>query len=111
MLRHVIALLAPVLLLSISGCVFLDDETDIRGYTECGSFLGGESCSPGQYCEDPTFSECDNGCLSDVNCASNQYCYKTGGQNVGICENTRSSYQALGSADAGIDAASGPDAE
>ena len=84
---------------SLGGC----DDVAVRGYTECGRFLGGEKCAPGQYCADPTFSECANGCLSDVNCASNQYCYKTAGQNVGICENTRTTAYGLGGVDAGID--------
>jgi hypothetical protein len=89
---------------SLGACVFLDDDSNsIRGYTECGSFLGGESCAPGQYCSDATFSECANGCLSDVNCASNQYCYKTSNQHVGICENTRTTAYGLGAADTGID--------
>ena len=70
-----------------TGCVFMDDDDSrVRGYTECGSFMGGESCSPGQYCSDPQFSQCDLGCLSDVNCASNQTCVK-GGNQVGVCEN------------------------
>ncbi len=40
------------------------------GYTNCGS----ERCSPGQYCSDPTLRDCTKGCLSNENCASDQYC-------------------------------------
>jgi hypothetical protein len=41
-----------------------------RGYTDCG----GVTCSPGQYCNDPRFAECYDGCLSDANCLDNQRC-------------------------------------
>lgn len=41
-----------------------------RGYTDCG----GVTCSPGQYCNDPRFAECYDGCLSDANCLENQRC-------------------------------------
>lgn len=97
-----------------TACVFMDDDDSphVRGYTECGTFLGGATCSPGQHCSDPGFSECANGCLSDVNCASNQACFKSPGQQVGVCENVTSSVvgRALG-ADAGVGAdASGGDA-
>ena len=105
MFSRAISLLALAFFtLGLSGCFFMDDDTDIRGYTDCGSFLGGESCAPGQYCEDATFSECANGCLSDVNCASNQYCYKSGAHQVGVCENSRTTTYAQGlSADVGAD--------
>ncbi len=100
-------LFLPMLALAM-GCVFLDDDPTERGYTECGSFLGGETCSPGQYCEDPSWSECALGCLSDVNCASNQYCAKTGSQEaVGVCQNIRTTVTPALSTDAGF---SRPDA-
>ena len=86
------AALCGIALLLGAGCVFLDGHGahgDIRGYTRCGNFLGGEECSPGQYCADPQWSECALGCLSDVNCASNQYCFKRPSQQVGVCENVR----------------------
>ena len=78
-----------------TGCVFMDDaDSRVRGYTECGSFMGGESCSPGQYCSDPQFSQCDLGCLSDVNCASNQTCVE-GGSGVASCASDFTSGSAL----------------
>ncbi len=93
----------------LSGCFFLDEPgagrgSDVRGYTDCGTFFGGETCQPGQYCVDPSWSECANGCLSDVNCASNQMCFKDSGRQVGVCENVRSSVHALtGGPDAGLE--------
>jgi hypothetical protein len=60
-----------------------------QGYTECGEFMsdGPELCQPGQYCVDPTFSECRPGCTSDENCARNQVCVKERYEQVGICHN------------------------
>jgi hypothetical protein len=105
MFLRAISFLAPAFLaLGVSGCFFMDDDTQDPGYTDCGSFLGGGSCAPGQYCTDSTFSECAIGCLSDVNCASNQYCYKSSDYQVGICENSRATIYAQGlQADVGAD--------
>lgn len=78
-----------------------NDEPNARGYTDCGTFLGGETCSPGQYCSEPEWSECSLGCLSDVNCASNQYCAKSSPhEQVGVCHNVRTSSHGM-SVDAG----------
>lgn len=52
-------------------------------------------CQPGQYCADQTFSDCVNGCLSDVNCASNQYCEVDRRTGEGICLNARTVVQRL----------------
>jgi len=83
--------------------MFMDDAGPTsRGYTDCGNFMGPKQCSPGQFCSDATFSECTLGCLSDVNCASNQECIKNGTQ-LGVCENVVMSTRAvhLRAADAG----------
>ncbi len=56
------------------------------GYTECGTI----KCSPGQFCDDPRFSACLNGCLSNVNCASDQECKKAAGNTDGSCVNKAS---------------------
>ena len=63
-----------------------DDDGDscdaqVQGFTGCG--LGSVKCQPGQYCDD--FQQCQNGCLSDVNCACNQVCSKAAGVNEGTC--------------------------
>ncbi len=60
-----------------------------NGVTACGNFGGSpKQCIAGQYCSDQTLSTCDLGCLSDVNCASNQQCDKTGaGGQIGGCHN------------------------
>ncbi|MEC9442972.1 MAG: hypothetical protein VYE40_17900 [Myxococcota bacterium] len=73
------------------GCIIdLAPEADEPGYTQCGDFLADPGqknyCQPGQYCEDPTFSECIEGCLSNENCADDQRCVKSDGQNVGTCQ-------------------------
>jgi len=47
-------------------------------------------CQAGQYCADAVFGECQNGCLSNDNCTSEQVCEKAGGMNVGSCQNTGS---------------------
>ena len=81
------ALIAP-------GCVALGDGplfgTEDQGYTECGDFFAdpGEDvmCPPGRYCDDPTFSECADGCLSNDNCAEDQRCVKADGTQVGACQ-------------------------
>lgn len=104
---------------ALSGCFFLDDESGdprerIRGYTYCGEFTFEEVwCSPGQYCEDTTFSECGFGCLSDVNCASNQFCDVPGQGELGTCRNAFHSTVGALESDAGLgaDAGWGGDAE
>ncbi len=59
-----------------------------QGFTACGDFGGDPvQCQPGQYCVDPTFSDCRPGCTSDVSCASNQSCVKDAGESVGDCRN------------------------
>ncbi len=59
-----------------------------QGFTACGDFPSGPvTCQPGQYCEDPIFSKCESGCLSNDNCSADQECVKTGGDNVGSCQN------------------------
>lgn len=61
---------------------------DSEGTTPCGMF-GDEavSCPPGQYCADSVLSMCENGCLSNENCASDQTCEKADGEDVGTCQN------------------------
>lgn len=51
--------------------------------TSCGTV----NCAVGQYCQDPTLAICQNGCLTDSNCASNQTCQKTAGATTGACVN------------------------
>jgi hypothetical protein len=76
------------LLLGLGACGGVGDRD---GYTYCGDFLGTTYCQPGQYCVDPTFSECVPGCTSDTNCAPNQICRKVDRQQVGTCVNRCSS--------------------
>jgi hypothetical protein len=89
-MRSLLPLACALALLS-PACLISDDGED-QGYTECGDFLSGgvfESnyCQPGQYCVDPTFSECADGCLSNENCAEDQRCVKGDGTNLGTCQN------------------------
>lgn len=51
------------------------------GETECGSI----TCSAGQYCADPRFDECTNGCVSDANCADDNVCTDIGIFDEGVC--------------------------
>ncbi len=86
-------IIASPLAIIMSGCLLANTGEDARpGFTECGDFLADfdelNYCQPGQYCEDPTFSECREGCLSDVNCAQEQRCIKSTGQNLGVCQAT-----------------------
>jgi hypothetical protein len=71
----------------VAGCGMMDDRNHIDGYTKCGRFGGQQNfCQPGQYCGSEKFSTCYNGCLSDVNCASTEFCAKTSAsQQVGNC--------------------------
>jgi hypothetical protein len=60
-----------------------------NGTTPCGAVDGSpKQCIAGQYCKDETLSICDNGCLSNSNCASDQQCMKDSGANVGSCQGT-----------------------
>ena len=68
-----------------SGEVERDDSN--RGYTSCGSGSSKVECHPNQYCADTRWGECELGCLSDDNCASNQFCDKLAGEHVGSCLN------------------------
>ncbi|MFT4705003.1 MAG: hypothetical protein ACI81R_002711 [Bradymonadia bacterium] len=91
--------------ISLAGCEFMDDDNPhagVRGFTYCGEdFADDVYCSPGQWCENQTFNDCEIGCLSDVNCASNQACMiDTPGQ-PGTCANLYNSSRGLESADAG----------
>jgi len=62
-----------------------------NGVTPCGAFDGSpKSCPAGQYCADETLSICENGCLSNTNCADDQLCQKDPGYDVGTCQNTGS---------------------
>jgi hypothetical protein len=68
--------------------------TSVQGITACGDFGGSpKKCQPGQYCKDESLSMCENGCLSNVNCASDQYCDKSTGMTVGNCENSQQQSQ------------------
>lgn len=80
--------------MGLQACLFgggpLFGDGPEQGYTECGDFLAdpGEDilCQPGQYCDDPTFSECADGCLSNENCADDQRCVKADGTQIGSCQ-------------------------
>lgn len=45
-------------------------------------------CQAGQYCADQVLGDCQNGCLSNDNCTSEQTCEKAAGEDVGSCQNT-----------------------
>lgn len=86
---------ALVLSVMSSGCLVFNDgplfgDAPEQGYTECGDFLADPGqdimCPPGRYCEDPTFSECADGCLSNENCAEDQRCVKADGTQIGSCQ-------------------------
>ncbi|MFK7990552.1 MAG: hypothetical protein AB8I08_31310 [Sandaracinaceae bacterium] len=86
----------------LAGCA---SDTRPRGFTDCGDFPDGPvECQPGQYCVDPTFSECQPGCTSDVNCADGQTCEKVGTNPVGNCVNASAPMS-----DAGPGPGPGPD--
>ena len=94
MRRVMRSVLGSVLLVAVTssvGCIIdIPLEEPEQGYTECGDFLAPHGdmnmCQPGQYCEDPTFSDCVEGCLSNVNCAEDQRCVKADGTNIGTCQ-------------------------
>lgn len=46
-------------------------------------------CPGGQYCSDSTLAVCENGCLSNANCASDQVCELPDGESVGACANVQ----------------------
>jgi len=59
------------------------------GVTDCSSGAFGDVvCQAGQYCDDMVLSICENGCLSNDNCTSDQTCEKASGEDVGSCQNT-----------------------
>ncbi len=81
--------------LGLQGCLVFGDGPLLgnepeQGYTECGDFLADPGqdilCPPGQYCDDPIFSACADGCLSNENCADDQRCVKADGTQVGSCQ-------------------------
>lgn len=59
-----------------------DDKDDqaASGQTECGQL----TCQAGEYCSNGL---CENGCLANTNCASDQTCVKEGSANIGACKN------------------------
>lgn len=73
------------------GYDWSDDQTPsptIRGFTACGDYVGEtQYCQPGQFCENALWNRCEIGCLSDVNCASNQACIITSPNEPGYCQN------------------------
>lgn len=60
------------------------------GFTDCTP-TGFEDtptlCQPGQYCEDSNLAICENGCLSNINCAGDQTCQIPSGASEGSCAN------------------------
>jgi hypothetical protein len=57
-MTRVCAVLA--ILVSVAAC---GGGASMRsGITDCGDF---DKCQAGQYCEDPRFGMCTNGCISD----------------------------------------------
>ena len=73
-------ILTFTVLFALGGCAM---PSGPRGFTQCGDLA---ECQPGQYCEDPVFSTCMAGCLSDVNCSDEQRCIKEPGESVGDCQ-------------------------
>jgi hypothetical protein len=76
-LRNVASPIVSVLALALASAFGaagqeMDSETPMKGpgYTECGDV----TCSPGQHCEQPSVSICEEGCLTDENCPTNQIC-------------------------------------
>lgn len=63
-------------------------EPGTGGQTQCGpdpSFS--VTCQAGQYCANQDLRDCQNGCLSNQNCASDQTCIIPTGESVGACQN------------------------
>lgn len=76
-----------ILVGALVGCGGTEDpETLDQGFTVCGN----ATCQPGQYCFDSRFDDCQPGCTSDVNCASNQSCQDPDFLNVGVCRGASS---------------------
>lgn len=78
-----------LLVLAFAGCSAGGGATmsgscdeDSKGFSDCA----GERCQPGQYCGRRLGAQqiCENGCLSDTNCACGQSCNSAGG-GVGSC--------------------------
>ncbi|MDI1450158.1 hypothetical protein [Polyangium sp. 6x1] len=69
---QIVSLLALALGAFGGGCQSSSSETPQKGpgYTECGDV----TCSPGQHCEQPSVSICEEGCLTDENCPTQQIC-------------------------------------
>ena len=64
------------------------DGDGAEGSTPCGMFGNDPvTCSAGQYCADSVLALCENGCLTNDNCASDQTCIKADGEDVGSCQN------------------------
>jgi len=65
------------------------DGGDGDGITDCTppGVTDPVECAAGQYCSDPVLAICENGCLSNANCLSDQTCEKDSGQDVGSCQN------------------------
>ncbi|MGC4115015.1 MAG: hypothetical protein QM765_10475 [Myxococcales bacterium] len=85
-LRLRAALPSLLLLLScgsglVSQAYSLDGGRPGNGRTACGE----EVCEPGQYCQDPTYGMCWQGCASDENCARGQKCHHTAADPRGTC--------------------------
>lgn len=81
---------AALLVISFAFAACGDDgnnNTVTGGTSQCGNV----TCTAGQYCEDPIFSTCTNGCLTNSNCSSDQECVKDAGQNAGTCQNKTTS--------------------
>ncbi len=69
-----------LLLLVFTACGGAPGELK-RGMSACGSL----TCNAGQYCINDL--SCSPGCTSDLNCAENQTCQKSGQVPVGSCSN------------------------
>lgn len=98
--------LALLALLVLPSACTSDDGSDTKGEDESGGNGDGDGdgggdgvtdctppglptveCAAGQYCADPVLAVCENGCLSNANCLSDQTCVKADGENVGTCQN------------------------
>jgi len=66
-----------------------DNGSASDGTTQCGMDGISETCAAGQYCSEPRFAECSNGCLSNSNCSGDQTCSIPSGESVGACENNQ----------------------
>ena len=82
-----------VLGVSLVGAPACDGNTDGDeqealgdGATDCtpAGYPSPVTCQAGQFCADPLLGICEEGCLSDLNCADNQVC----DTDPGYCTNT-----------------------